>query len=639
MKIAAVTVRGFRALRDVTVRVDDLTILLGSNSAGKSTLLKALKFFFEGDPLDMNDVYGRDPSGTVSVQVTFTDLTDADREAFGVYASGTQMVLSRTWQAGDMRLTGRGLRFSDFDPIRAAPSGREKTRLYRELVRTREELGLPDATRMDVVDAEMLAWEMEHPERCETVEQDSSRLFGYSSVGQSLIGQRFKFVFVPGIQDAAEEAIERKGSILERLLAAIAAQRAQANEELAKLEEKTREEYGEVVERAHGPTLRGLAESLQSHMRRYVPSAGISLAPVAPQLSVAPPRVELQGGEERDLSDLGRQGHGFQRTFIIAALEYLAEAALEDEPAGEDRPTLFLAIEEPELYQHPPRARHFFETLRRLASAGANVQVAYATHSPYFVSAENLDNLRVFRRTPTDAGPAGVGVSQATLADVQGRLSHIAQHIVERHIARTVAGSFAESFFARAVLLVEGPTDAAVFVQAARMLDRDLAPLGVVCATVSKSAMPAAKTALEEFGIPTYVVFDADGHTTDQEQCDICGRGETQRRASAEATNRQLLTALGEGSDQPFPTTGIRGSWACFSDDLEHFLHESSEGFTTRSNEAAIAHGWKPKSPEAYGEALERGGVDAIPEMIVDVINRVIELAASSRSNEEEALS
>ncbi len=53
-------------------------------------------------------------------------------------------------------------------------------------------------------------------------------------------------------------------------------------------------------------------------------------------------------------------------------------------------PNLVLAIEEPELYQHPSRQRHLASVLLNLAEGALpgvakNTQVIYTTHSPLFV--------------------------------------------------------------------------------------------------------------------------------------------------------------------------------------------------------------------------------------------------------------
>ena len=150
-----------------------------------------------------------------------------------------------------------------------------------------------------------------------------------------------------------------------------------------------------------------------------MPSAEIRLEPFAAGFSIDTPRIDLRGGEERDLTDLGRQGHGFQRAFIISVLEYLAEADTTGTDAN--KPTLFLAIEEPELYQHPPRARHFFKTLATIADSGS-VQMAYATHSPYFVAPNRFDSVRIVRREPHGDRGRGTGTTAANLSVVADRL-------------------------------------------------------------------------------------------------------------------------------------------------------------------------------------------------------------------------
>jgi putative ATP-dependent endonuclease of the OLD family len=218
-------------------------------------VLRALQFFFEGTTLLSDDVFNGSDNGLISVQVSFDTLSDADRTAFGVYALGEQMVLRRTWQDGAVKMTGYGLRYGDFESIRAL-SGVDRRTAYKEFREANADLGLPEVTRVDEADEAMLQWEMEHPGECAPRDQEAGHLFGYASVGQRRLNDRFKFVFVPGLQDAAEQAVERKGTILERLLTAIADQRSEANDELVALEERLREEYAAVVENSHRPTLR-----------------------------------------------------------------------------------------------------------------------------------------------------------------------------------------------------------------------------------------------------------------------------------------------------------------------------------------------------------------------------------------------
>ncbi len=625
MRLRTVNIKNYRCLADVSVDLGELTALLGPNSAGKSSLLHALAFFFEGRELETADVYAGGDS-TITVECIFDDLSDADRAALGPYAAGDQVVLQRTWKPGeDQKLTGRGRRFPDFGPVREA-TGRERTATYKALREGETELGLPNATNVAAVDQAMLTFEQEHPDLCEAVEdEDASQLFGYKSVGQARLADRFPFVFVPAVSDAPGEAVEKRGSLLSRLLTAVADQRAAADEGLKAIELEARTKYEQAIESSHGPILRELGEQLSEQMQRYVPSAEIKLEPLATGFSIDAPRVDLRGGEEHDLTDLGRQGHGFQRAFIISILEYLANAGTDSESAT--RPTLFLAIEEPELYQHPPRARHFFKTLSTIAGRGS-VQVAYATHSPYFVAPDRFDSVRIFRREPNDGASRGVSVTAAKLSVVADKLSDADKADPRPYLARTLSEQFREAFFAKSVLLVEGPTDVAAFDAAAGVLGLgDLSADGVVIAHVGgKGSQPVALAILGALGIPTFCVFDTDANAADGTPCSTCGRARTDRTAAIRS-NKRVLAALGATATD-FPPTTVEPTWACFHGEIE----DAIEGLRTLLDSVSAEMGWKGKSPEVYAEAVRRAGVDALPDEIKRILEYTRALAGVSAS-------
>lgn len=583
-------------------------------------MLHALEFFFEGHDLEPADVFGGSDQ-TVAVECIFDGLSDADRDVLGPYAAGDQVVLRRTWKPGEeQKLTGRGRRFPGFAAIRAS-SGRERTAEYKALRESSPDLGLPSATNIAAVDQAMLTFEQTNPERCEPVEdEDATQLFGYKSVGQSRLADRFAFVLVPAISDAPAEAIEKRGTILSRLLTAVAEQRAAANEGLKAIETEARTKYEEAIETSHGPMLQELGQQLSEQMQRYVPSAEIRLEPFAAGFSIDTPRIDLRGGEERDLTDLGRQGHGFQRAFIISVLEYLAEAG--ETGTDGNKPTLFLAIEEPELYQHPPRARHFFKTLATIADSGS-VQVAYATHSPYFVAPNRFDSVRIVRREPHGDVGRGTGITAASLSVVAGGLPSTERADPRPYLARTFSEQFREAFFAKSVLLVEGPSDVAIFETAAELLGLgDLAANGIVMTHVGgKGSQPIALAILGALEIPTFCVFDGDANAADGTPCATCGRARSDR-TSAIRSNRRVLAALG-ASEVDFPLTAVEEHWACFHDEIE----DTITGFPQLLDTVRSEMSWKGKSPEVYAEAVRRAGVEALPDEVAQILQAVRSLA------------
>ena len=577
MRLAEIRVQGFRCLDDIRVEIDDLTVLIGPNSAGKSSLLRALKFFFEGDPITHEDVYCSEAGRVILVRATFENLSAEDRAAFGPYATGNQMVLTRTWDSGSQKLSGRSLRFPPFAEVRSK-AGREFTAAYRALREARPELGLDPATNIATVEEAMLKHEMDHPNQCVTDESDAGSFFGFKSVGETKLAQRFRFVFVPGLRDAADEAVERRGTILEQLLSAIASQRAEVGAQLSGLEQEMRQRYQELLSGEHADALDGLAIQLERQMRRYVPAAKVAIEATEPAVQFPTPGVVLRAGEAAHLTDIGRQGHGLQRTFILAALEYLASSGNGEED-GASRPRLMLAIEEPELYQHPPRARHFFHTLCALSDNG-DAQTVYATHSPYFVAADRYAALRIFRREPRARVTIEVSrADEATIATSMGE----DEGTIRRRLSRTMSTMFCEAFFSHGVVLVEGPTDAAAVIETARLMDIDLIARGVTCTYVTKSVIPLAMAILTVLHIPIYVMFD--GHK---------GGG---NENEAKTVNRRILAALGQ-AEVDFPITMITERYACLETDLEGYLGESIPAFSALVQEKARAGGWKPKSAE-----------------------------------------
>ncbi|MEU3513506.1 AAA family ATPase [Streptomyces longwoodensis] len=160
-----------------------------------------------------------------------------------------------------------------------------------------------------------------------------------------------------------------------------------------------------------------------------------------------------------------RQGHGFQRALIIAALKYLADRR---SSAGGVR-TLCLAIEEPELFQHPPQARTFAKVLRELVATSprGRTQIMYAIHNPVFIDPKGYHQIRRLSRDAGAEHPV-TEVWQATEED----LCRVLDELVDKQVIRsrtegTLGGALAEGFFAHAVVLVEGGGDEGVITDCA----------------------------------------------------------------------------------------------------------------------------------------------------------------------------
>jgi len=125
MKIQSIHIKNFRALKDVIIPFDSVTTFIGPNGAGKSTVLRALDWFFNGKPgyLTEKDCSFGAIDQDIEVQVTFSNLTEKDREALGKYAPegiSTFTAWKRRSSDGTEMLSANAKGFPDFNAIKAA---------------------------------------------------------------------------------------------------------------------------------------------------------------------------------------------------------------------------------------------------------------------------------------------------------------------------------------------------------------------------------------------------------------------------------------------------------------------------------------------------------------------------------------
>lgn len=245
-------------------------------------------------------------------------------------------------------------------------------------------------------------------------------------------------------------------------------------------------------------------------------------------------------------NDVSRQGHGVQRAVMISMFQVMVpdedltrkthEAHEgEDEDAAQARleeslgalPSIVVAIEEPEIYQHPVRARAFARTVLEL-SGQPNVQVLLATHSPYFIQPEQFNALHRFTYAKGETSVAIASVESVAAA------SGLNVDSVEKAIVAHVPTEFSEGFFADAVVLVEGQTDRIVLEAVASKLGQDLDRLGVTVLSVEgKGGLRVARAILVALGVPTYVLADGDFGTSARKTY----KGDTEAEVEANRLN------------------------------------------------------------------------------------------------------
>ena len=608
MQIASVSIKNFRCIQDLDLKIDSLTVLIGANSTGKSSVLKALRWFFEGGDLSPEDICGHRLDAQVSVGVTFHDLTPADRQALGSYVTGDTATFWRLWSANEGgKLTGHALAYPPFEQIRLHEGAMDRRKAYSELKDARPELGLPGASSRSAVDEAMSAWESENPDKLEVATSSATHLFGFS--GQPKLAGRFDYVFVPAVSDAEEETQHARGTLMQQVISRSLTNQDQVDERLRTIHAETAEQVGTVLREEHGDELDNLSHRFTDALRAYVPSGTVNFRPQPPELKISSMQVGLRVADSGVETDVGRQGHGFQRALLMAAVQELSQV----EETG-DSPALFLAIEEPELYQHPAQARHFAKILSELPRSGEGaIQIAYATHSEYFVDPSRYKSLRRFRKDDANLLNCPTAkVSFATTERIAERLSEVIPSFqIPKKIAITLRRTLSEAVFAHSVILVEGWTDAAMLEGVA---DREggFDAMGVAVIEVGgKMNIPVPWGILEELNIPSFVVFDADRNGVKYSNTN-----------SSIRWNRSFLS-LFDAPEEDWPATKICSRYAVFENRLEDELQKSWPEMVELVKKLKIeSNDWRPKPEDCYRQAAYEVEGD-IPKFAADIIAAV----------------
>jgi hypothetical protein len=595
MIVKSVRVSNFRSLLEETLNCEALTVLVGPNGAGKSSFLRALELFYAPTPtVTPDDFYNHDTSKEIEVAVTFTDLVPKEIERFRSRMSGSDLLVMRVMTAGGGKNSGKyyGFRLQnpDFSNVRAT-TGRELLNLYREL-REKKGYDLPTVRAQADAETAMEEWESANTDKLE-LGRDDGQFFGFTNVARGYLGDLTRFLFIPAVRDAAEDVNEGRSSAITALMDLVVRATLTSRKEFAELKEEMRSKFGAITDPANLPELGLLAGRLAETLSQYYADTGVKINwQKGGEIDLPLPKADVRIVEDEFEMPVTRMGHGLQRAFILTLLQHLAVASAPKEPAevseseppespsgSDDAPrlSLIIGIEEPELYQHPSRQRHFARILfdlaqGRIQGVAAQTQIIYASHSALLVDIDRFNQIRRVTRKPTEDGLPKVSSVAETDWDKVAEILWKADGspfpkftgaTLKPHVAPVMTPWMNEGFFADTVVLVEGEDDRAAILGMAQLNKIDLEALGcTVIPCLGKPNMDRPAVVFSELRIPTYLIWDGDYHEYKE--------NEKGNEEECKKTNRRLLNICGQiAEDWP---CGVSQGHACFQIDLETTL-------------------------------------------------------------------
>ena len=589
MIIKTIHVKNFRSVFDDRIDCDNLTVLVGRNGTGKSSFLRAMEMFYDPKAaVSAEDFYAEDTSKDIEIAVTFTDLGTQEKSLFAPYLDGNDLTVVRVFTlSGKKSGTYHGMRLqnADFTPVRNAGGKREILAQYKEMREQSTYSALPVVRNADEALEAMRQWETANSSSC-TKQRDDGQFFGFTEVGNGYLGRHTRFIPIPAVRDASGDATEGKGSCVTELMDLVVRRTLSSRKEFVKLKDDTQKQYREIMDPAKLTELSGLQTQLSETLRYYAPEANVSMEwAKLVDIDFPLPKVEVKLHEDGYKSSVQRTGHGLQRAFILTMLQHLVaakgvETATEEGFASEAEipeqgepqlPCLVLAIEEPELYQHPSRQRHMAAVLLKLSQGAIpgvakKTQVLYSTHSPLFVGLDRFEQIRLLRKTDHAAGkPRVTKAVKAELGAVAEELwtaggkqgSKFTANTLRPRLQAVMTPWVNEGFFADVAVLVEGEDDRAAILGVAVSMGHNFDSDGIsVIPCMGKNNLDRPLVIFRRLGIPVYVIWDGDNGETDAKPED----------------NHRLLRLVGQ-SDEDWPC-GVKDSHACFKVKLEASLEE-----------------------------------------------------------------
>jgi putative ATP-dependent endonuclease of the OLD family len=634
MIIKSMNVRNFRSILDETLDFDNLTALVGANGSGKSSFLHSLELFQAKQPkISPDDFHNKNTENEIIFSITFTNLSDDAKTQFSKYVQNDELTVERvfTFTEGKISNTYHGstLQSPDFLKFRSFTNATTAKPEYVTLKQKAEYTSFPNWTSFEQAKNTLNDWENAHPDKCERI-RDDGQFFGFNDVALGYLGKHIKLLYIPAVRDASLDATEGKNSVLADLINIVIKNELMQKEEIQTLEKEFKAKYAQFLDADSLKEISTLSKSLTDTLNNYAPNTEIDLSWVAPKEFQIPfPSAIANLVEDGYSATVDRTGHGLQRVFIMTLLQYLTtindKSSVGTEPSN--FPTLVLIIEEPELYQHPNRQRHLSEICLALSECEvigvtSKIQIVYSTHSPHFVGLDRINQIRLLKKmTHADGQPKITTISSTSILKLVEELSQYhgdkftEANIVPRlHMIRTPWIN--EGFFSKCVVLVEGGSDRATILGAAKALKINLEGEGIsVIPCFGKGNLDHIAIIFKQLKIPTYVIWDND------------------RGNDSAISKNKLLLKLFDEEESDFPSH-VKSDHACIEGNLETMLKDEMGGdmyedmLKINMTEYDLDKSDAIKNPTVLKtmlEDLENSGGE-IPETLKQILRNVREL-------------
>ncbi|HVS60349.1 MAG TPA: AAA family ATPase [Gemmatimonadaceae bacterium] len=471
MRVCRVRIENFRSIKEVDFTPGTYCVLIGENNAGKSNILRALNLILgESWPSERSfsdeDFHDQDTTKDIVIQVYFDEVIPQNQNGLAMEVAGFQLCCKaykkRTGSKAQGTLhtdyncinrDGKVLKF----PPQPFKKGEKPSGYWPDL---RVSAALREQIPLIYIDV-LREYDRQNPGNRWSVLR---KLF--NEVNTEFLTSKEQITVT--LPDGSKRKMTRKEAFEQSVTEAYQFLRTSSFQEIEKkLAENVIEQMG--IGSGEGEILLRFATHDPTHvfktLQLYVEQLGIT-------------------------SPAGEVGAGLQSAIVVGIFrtyeQFKREGAL-------------FAIEEPEVFLHPQKARYFESVLQSIADSGN--QVILTTHSPVFVRIHQPESVIIIRRNIA----RGTWTTQTTKVAIAEDDRRALRLLTEFDAQRN------ELFFARKVLLVEGATEKIALPLALKALGHDINQLGIsVVECGGKTKLPLFVKVAKALEIPYIVLADTD---------------------------------------------------------------------------------------------------------------------------------
>lgn len=388
MRLKSVAIKGFRPFKDeISLPIDDLTVFIGKNDVGKSSILEALGIFFECDAvkIDAKDCNIYSGNSVIEITCEFDHLPqqivlDADAQTsfadeYLLTRSETLKIKKRYDLSGskpksDIFICAYHPTAVDYDDLLTLTNSQLKDRMKKLGVSQKGiDLRFNPYLRRAIWSScpDLQTSEVEIP----VSKEDAKRIWEQVS----------KLLPVFALFKSDRPSQDTDNEVQDPMKLAINAAIAELQPELDRITEIVKQKTEEI------------ARSTHEQLKRIDPQLASEIRPAFKSDPKWSNIFSLTLNTD-DGIPLNKRGSGVRRMVLLSFFRAEAERRRNEQ----SRYSLIYAIEEPETSQHPANQKLLLDALQELSEEDG-CQVLLSTHSPGFANMLPLESLRYIGRS------------------------------------------------------------------------------------------------------------------------------------------------------------------------------------------------------------------------------------------------